>query len=130
MELSIQKIAALNLLVIGLSHMIQHRAWAKLFLYWQQKGEVGAFYTALLHFAFGTFIVGFHNVWSGIPAVLTVLGWGWTLKGLLYFVYPKQCVRMLNRLKLERSWEFIVPGGLMVVYAGFLAFHIFRSSNG
>lgn len=126
MELAIQKIAAINLLVIGLSHIFQHRAWAEFFIRWREKGEVGVFYTALLHLPIGSLIVGFHNVWSGIPAVLTVLGWGWTLKGLLYFVYPKHGLRMLNRVKPERSWEFIIPGALMVVYAGFLAYHIFR----
>ncbi|MDQ3013978.1 MAG: hypothetical protein M3X11_25155 [Acidobacteriota bacterium] len=126
MELAIQKIAAISFLVIGLSHIIQHRVWAEFFLHWQKKGEVGAFYTAFLHFAFGVLIVGFHNIWSGIPIVLTLMGWGWVLKGLIYFVYPKQGVRMLNRLRLERSWEFIIPGIMLVVYAGLLTYHIFR----
>lgn len=126
MELAIQKIAAINLLVIGLSHAFQHRAWSELFLRWREKGEVGVLYTAFLHLPIGSLIVSFHNVWSGIPVGLTLLGWGWVLKGLLYFVYPKHGLRMLNRLKPERSWEFIVPGVLMVVYAGFLAFHIYR----
>ncbi|MEK7832513.1 MAG: hypothetical protein AAB401_15585 [Acidobacteriota bacterium] len=126
MELAIQKLAAINLLAIGLSHVFQHRAWAEFFIRWREKGEVGVFYTALLHLPIGSLIVGFHNVWSGIPAVLTVLGWGWAIKGLLYLVYPKLGVRMLNRVKVERSWEFIVPGVLMVFYAAALAFHIYR----
>ena len=126
MELAIQKIVAINLLVIGLSHIFQHRAWAEFFIRWREKGEVGVFYTAFLHLPIGSLILGFHNVWSGIPVVLTVLGWGWTVKGLLYFVYPKLGVRMLNDVTAERSWKFIVPGVLMVTYAGLLVFHIFR----
>ena len=126
MELAIQKLAAINLLIIGLSHIFQHRAWAEFFIRWREKGEVGVFYTALLHMPIGTLIVSFHNVWSGIPVVLTVLGWGWVLKGLLYFVYPKHGLRMLNRVTPERSWEFIIPGVIMVVYALALTYHIFR----
>ena len=126
MELAVQKIVAINLFVIGLSHIFQHRAWSGLFIRWREKGEVGVFYTALLHLPIGALIVGFHNVWNGIPAVLTVLGWGWTLKGLLYFVYPKHGLRMLNRLKPERSWEFIIPGVLMVAYALALTYHIIK----
>lgn len=126
MELAIQKLAAINLLIIGLSHIFQHRAWAEFFIRWREKGEVGVFYTALLHMPIGSLIVSFHNVWNGIPAVLTVLGWGWVLKGLLYFVYPKHGLRMLNRVTPERSWEFIIPGVIMVVYALVLTYHIFR----
>jgi hypothetical protein len=114
MELAIQKLAAINLLIIGLSHIFQHRAWAEFFIRWREKGEVGVFYTALLHMPIGSLIVSFHNVW------------GWVLKGLLYFVYPKHGLRMLNRVTPERSWEFIIPGVIMVVYALALTYHIFR----
>src|SRR5215211_3078834 len=54
MELAIQKFAVLNLLVMGLSHIFQHRAWAELFIHWRAKGEVGVFYAAILPFIFGT----------------------------------------------------------------------------
>ena len=126
MELAIQKIAILALLAIGLSHILQHKVWAALFLDWKAKVEVGALYTGLLHFMFGLLVVGFHNVWTGIPAVLTILGWGWVLKGFLYLAYPKHGVKMLNRLQPERSWEFIIPGVIMVVYAIALTYHIFK----
>ena len=127
MELVIQKMAAISFLIIGLSHVIQHRAWADFFLHWKEKGEVGVFYTAFLHFAFGALIVSAHNVWSGIPIVLTLMGWGWVVKGAIYFLYPKQGLRMLNRLRIERSWEFAVPGALLIAYAGLLAYHIFKT---
>lgn len=126
MELAIQKLAALNMLVMGLSHIFQHRVWAEFFIHWREKGSVGVFYNAILHFAFGTRIVAFHNVWHRIPMVLTLAGWAWTLKGMLYLLYPKLGIRSLNRLSIETSREFILPGALMAAYAGLLAFHIFR----
>src|SRR5690349_4837381 len=81
MELAIQKLAALNMLVMGLSHVFQHRVWAEFFIHWREKGAVGVFYNAILHFAFGSLIVAFHNVWYCIPVVLTLAGWAWTMKG-------------------------------------------------
>lgn len=125
MELAIQKLAALNFLAMGLSHIIQHRVWAEFFIGWREKGEVGVFYTAFLHLPFGALIVAFHNVWSGIPLVLTLAGWAWTLKGLLYLGYPKLGLRSLSQVKTENSRRFIAPGALMVIYAGLLAFHIY-----
>ncbi len=126
MELAIQKLAALNMLVMGLSHVFQHRVWAEFFIHWREKGAVGVFYNAILHFAFGSLIVAFHNVWYCIPVVLTLAGWAWTMKGLLYLLYPMLGLRSLNRLKIETSREFILPGALMALYAGLLAIHIFR----
>jgi len=122
-ETGIEKLVALCCLVIGLSHIIQPRAWAKLFIDWRGKGEVGAFYTGLLHFQFGVLIVAFHNVWEGIPIIVTIMGWAWTLKGTLYLTYPRWPLRMLERVSLERAWEFAVAGvvllgvGLLISYS-------------
>jgi len=67
MEAGIERLVALCCFVVGLSHIVQPRGWAELFLHWREKGTTGVFYTALLHFALGVFIVAFHNVWRGIP---------------------------------------------------------------
>jgi len=72
----------------------------------------------------GALIVAFHNVWSGIPMVLTIIGWAYCIKSLIYFVCPKHGLRMLARVKVEKSREFIVPGVMMVVYACLLAYSI------
>ena len=52
----------------------------------------------------GALIVGFHNMWSGISVVLTLLGWGLLIKGLIHFCAPKQGLRMMARVSVERSW--------------------------
>ncbi len=108
---------ALCCFVIGLSHIVQPRAWVELFIHWREKGNVGVFYTALLHFTFGALVVAFHNVWRGIPLMVTLLGWGWTIKGLLYLTYPKHGMRMLQRVSLERAHEFVVAGIVLLLVA-------------
>jgi uncharacterized protein YjeT (DUF2065 family) len=124
MELAVQKLAAVSFLVIGLSHMLQPRAWIEFFFMFKRQGAAGAFLTALLHLPMGALIVGFHNVWSGIPAVLTVIGWGYVLKSLLYFAYPAHGVRMLSRLSLERAWEMVVAGAVLFVIGLLLAYSV------
>ena len=114
MEIAIERLVALCCIVIGLSHMAQPHAWAKLFIEWRGKGEVGAFYTSLLHFPLGVLIVAFHNVWEGIPMVVTILGWAWTMKGALYLACPKWPMRLLERVSLERAWEFTVAGAVLL----------------
>jgi len=123
-EVAIEKLVALCCFVIGLSHIVQPRVWAEIFIDWRQKGNAGVFYTALLHFTLGALIVAFHNVWHGIPMVVTLLGWGWTIKGALYLVYPKHGMRMLERVKVERAWEFIVAGVVLLGLSALITYSL------
>jgi len=61
-------------------------------------------------FSVGVIIVAFHNVWHGLPIVVTIMGWGFLLKSILYLTYPTHGMRMLARVSVERSWEFVVAG--------------------
>jgi hypothetical protein len=84
MELATQRLATVALLVIGLSHAVQCRAWARFLMMLGEKGEAGVLANALLHFWPGLLIASFHDVWTGIPLILTVYGWLLVLKGTLY----------------------------------------------
>lgn len=124
MEVAIERLVALCCFVVGLSHIVQRRAWVELFIHWREKGNVGVFYTALLHFAFGALVVAFHNVWRGIPMIVTVLGWGWTIKGLIYLCYPKHGMRMLQRVSAERAYEFVIAGAVLVAIAAVITYSL------
>jgi uncharacterized protein YjeT (DUF2065 family) len=122
METSVEKLAALFLLVTGLSHIFRPRLWVKFFIMLREKGEVGSLLNGFVHFPLGAFIVAFHNVWQGIPMIVTIIGWGLVIKSTLYFVYPRQGVRMLGTISMERSWHFVVAGALSVVVAGVIMY--------
>ena len=122
METSIQKLVAISYLVIGLSHIVQPRVWTQFFIMFRDKGEVGSFLSGLLHFPMGVLIVSFHNVWHGIPLIVTIMGWGLVIKGLIYLTYPKHGMRVLARVSLERSWEFVVAGVIAVVLSGVIMY--------
>jgi uncharacterized protein YjeT (DUF2065 family) len=121
-ETSVEKLTAIFFLVTGLSHIVQPRVWIRFFIMLREKGEVGSFLNALIHFPLGAFIVAFHNVWHGIPLIVTLIGWGLTVKSTIYFVFPRHGVRMLGTISLERSWHFVVAGIFSVVLAVVIAF--------
>jgi hypothetical protein len=79
----------------------------------------------LLNLPLGGVIVGFHNAWSGIPAVLTLVGWCLLIKGLIRFCAPKQALRMMARVSVEQSWEFQVAGVGLVVLSGLLGYGVY-----
>ena len=125
MERSVEVLAVILFGVIGLSHILQPRAWAEFFILLRGKGEPGAFVDGFLNLPFGGLIVAFHNTWSGIPVVLTLVGWGLLIKGLIRFCAPKLGLRIMARVSVERSWEFQVAGAGLVVLAGLLGYGIY-----
>ena len=120
MELAIQKLAIVNFFVIGLSHIIQPRAWAQFFIDIREKGATGSFIIAFIHFPLGALIVAFHNVWHGLPMILTFIGYALVLKGLVYFIFPKHGLKSLSRVSLEKSWEFVAGGVFSLGLSGLL----------
>ncbi len=123
-ETSIQIFAIIHLTTIGLSHIVAHRAWAEFFVQLRSKGKPGVFVVAFMSLGFGSIVAAFHPVWSGIPLVLTLLGWAQVLKGLLYFCLPAVGLRGLERVSMERSRMFMVPGFAFVAFAGLLLYHL------
>ena len=124
METAVERLAAICILITGLSHIIQPRAWAEFFIMLREKEKVGSLLAGLLHFPLGVIIVAFHNVWHGLPMVVTIMGWGLLLKSLLYLVYPRHGMRMLARVSAERSWEFVLAGVGAVVLSGLIFFSL------
>ena len=111
--------------VLGLSHILQPKAWAEFFILLRGKGEPGAFVDGLVNLPLAGLIIGFHNVWSGIPIVLTLVGWGLLIKSLIRFCAPKLGLRMMARVSVERAWEFQVAGAGLVALAGLLGYGIY-----
>lgn len=128
MERAIELIAAINCLVIGLSHVVQPRVWADFFMWLRSKGPAGSFANGFLALSFGALIVGFHNVWTGIPAVLTFIGWAQVLKSVIAFVFPQVGLRSMAMASPENARVF-VPGGVLLMGVGMLlVYHLVRTA--
>ena len=124
METSVEKLTAICFLVTGLSHIAQPRVWVRFFIMLREKQEVGSFLNGLVHFPLGAFIVAFHNVWHGLPMIVTIIGWGLLIKSTIYFVWPRHGTRMLATVSLERSWQFVVAGVFSVALAGVILYPV------
>ena len=87
----------------------------------------GVFVMAFLTLWFGSIIVAFHNVWSGLPAVLTFFGWAQVFKGALYFIFPSFGLKMLGLVSEKRAHHFVYGGvALLLVLAVLLGWHLLR----
>ena len=127
MERSLELFAVIHLTVMGLSHVLQHRVWAEFFIWLRGKGHAGVFVHGFLSLGFGSMILAFHQVWSGIPMVLSIVGVFYLLKTLHCFLLPAAALRSLERVSLERSRVFIAPGILFLGLAAILTYGLARA---
>lgn len=125
MERSVEILAIVLFGVLGLSHLLQPKVWVGFFTLLLGKGEAGVFVDGFLNLAMAGIIISFHNVWSGIPAVLTLVGWCLLIKSLIRFCAPKLALRVMSRVSVERAWEFQVAGAGFVMLACLLGFGIY-----
>jgi hypothetical protein len=125
MERAIEIFVAVQCTVIGLSHVAQPRAWVEFFVWLRGKGRAGVFVNGFLSLGFGSLIVAFHNVWEGLPIVVTLLGWAQVLKGLVSFVLPRVAMRGLARVSPERAWEFVAAGVVLLSLSGVFWYIVF-----
>jgi len=124
LEHGVQVFAIIHLGTMGLSHILAPRAWARFFLLLRSKEDAGVFVVAFMSLGFGSIVAAFHPVWSGIPLVLTLLGWAQVLKALIYFSFPQFGLRKLQLVSLERAWMFIYAGAGLLALTGLFTYHL------
>jgi hypothetical protein len=122
MARAVEVFAVIQLVIIGVSHVGFHREWARFFIWLRERGLTGAFANGFTSLAFGSVVVAFHPVWSGIPLVLTVFGVLNLVKAAVCFLFPEVALRSMQRVSLERSREFVVAGVVSLVVATVTAY--------
>ena len=125
MERSVEVLVIILFALIGLSHLLQPKAWVEWFILIRGKGEAGAFVDGFVNLPLAAFIIAFHHTWSGIPAVVTLLGWCLLIKSVIRFCAPKLALRLIARVSMERAWEFQVAGAAILVLVGILSYGIY-----
>ncbi len=126
MERALEVYAAVHFFVIGISHALQPRVWVEFFLHLRKFGHAGVFANAFLSLMFGSIIVAFHNVWSGLPMILTIVGWAQVTKALLYFAIPRIGERGMARVSYDRQKDFIVAGVMFIALGLLMLYLILR----
>jgi len=124
MERAIELFALLNFVVMGLSHVLRPRAWVDFFILLREKGYAGVFVHGFLSLGFGAMILAFHNVWSGLPAILTIVGVAYMVKALICFLLPEVALRSLQRVSHDRAWELVIAGVAYLAIGGLVGYSL------
>jgi hypothetical protein len=119
MERGTELFAAIHWLVMGVSHLAHPRVWADFFALLRAKGHAGVFVNGMLSMGFGSVIVAFHNVWEGLPVILTVLGWAHVLKGSLCLVFPQVGLRSLALAGHDHQGRLVGAGVVLLLFSAY-----------
>jgi len=128
-ERMVELFAIIHLGTAGLSHVVAPKAWARYFMWLASKEEAGVLVVALMSLWFGSIVAAFHQVWSGIPLILTLLGWSQVTKALIYSCFPRYGLHMLRGVSLERARMFVYAGAVLLALAGILTYHLVGSAS-
>jgi uncharacterized protein YjeT (DUF2065 family) len=99
---SITLFVAINLLVVGLSHLFNPKMWLDFFQLLTKKGIAGNTINALIHFGFGSLVLSLHFIWSWPRLLITIYGLLMTIKGITYLLFPHIGLRSIS-LVTEKS---------------------------
>jgi hypothetical protein len=124
MERSVEILAVVQFFIVGFSHALRPHAWIDLFTRLHDRGHAGVFVHGFLSLGMGSLILGFHNVWTGIPAMLTLVGYLYTFKATMCFVFPETQMKTLGRVSHERPHELAIVGLVYIVVASVLSYSL------
>jgi len=98
---SIQLFVAINLFVIGLSHLLQPKIWIEFFELLHKKGNVGNIFNAMLALGMGSIILSFHFVWTWPMILVTLYGLTQLIKGLIYLTFPSIGLKSIGKVNVK-----------------------------
>ncbi|EDP70976.1 hypothetical protein FBALC1_00792 [Flavobacteriales bacterium ALC-1] len=125
---SIALFVAINLLVVGLSHLLQPKMWLSFFQLLTKKGLAGNTINALIHFGFGSLILSFHFIWSWPRLLITIYALLITIKGIIYLLFPKIGLRNIALLTEKSISKFKWTGLIMTTLSVPVFYNLYRLS--
>ena len=128
MDYYIQAIYSPMILIFGLSHILQPRLWADFFIAMALTG-FARLIIGMYTLPIGLLIVVGHNQWVwDWPVLVTIAGWGMTVKAVIYMLVPGVSNRMIaNADRWERGFGvFRVVGLFGAVPCAVLTWQAFR----
>ncbi|NKB44156.1 MAG: hypothetical protein GKS03_07720 [Alphaproteobacteria bacterium] len=123
-------IASPVLIGLGVSQMYATPHWQSYYRMLGALGPTGVRLNGLVSLAIGSPIVILHNVWSGPPMLLTLIGWLLLLESTLCLFLPSAGLAGLSEVDEDARGGVIKGMGVvLVVVGGVLGIHVLRSAG-
>ena len=120
----IAKFFSVSLFVVGISHVAQPKLWRDFFIKLKETGVAGLI-IAMYTLPQGLLIVLGHNIWAAdIAVIITICGWGMTIKSLTYALLPSRADAVIP-VGPNAHRKYAWGGALMIPVSLLLIWHSF-----
>jgi hypothetical protein len=114
---AVQLMMGIGCTLVGLSHVLQPRAWQEYFAALHKQGAAGALTRTMTWELWPALIlVTVHQVWSGPAVLLTLYGWLLLIKCTISLVVPQVSLRFM--VMAQRGPATFVAGGCLLIGIG------------
>jgi hypothetical protein len=120
----IARFFSVSLFLVGVSHLAQPRLWRDFFIRIKGTGVAGLI-IAMYTLPQGLLIVLGHNIWvPDIPVIITICGWGMTIKSVTYAVLPGRAESVIpvgDNAHRKYAWggALMIPVSLLLIWHSF-----------
>lgn len=121
---AIEFFTAINVFIIGLSHMLQPKVWVDFFLFLHSKKQVGNIFNALISLGMGSFILSLHFVWEWPAVIVTVYGLLQLIKGSVYLLAPSVGLKSIGKVSHNQANKFAGVGIIMVILSIIITYNL------
>lgn len=113
------------LIILGLSQLYATHLWQRYYARLGVLGCNGVRLNGLVSLLLGGLIVAFHNVWSGPPILLTMMGWLLLVESALCLVVPNAGLAGLVEMDHEVRGRIVKGTGVaLIIVGGVLGIHL------
>jgi len=125
MEVLVEKVAAAVLFMVGVSLRTSTPFWISYYKGIAEMGPKGVRLNGAVSLAVGMTVILIHNVWSGVPVLLTLLGWLLLAESIICFLVPEMALASLKSMKeQQRIRVYQGTGTALVALSILLVLHL------
>lgn len=123
-------IATPAIIALGLTQLYAPHWWQSYYDLLGVMGRRGVRLNGMISLAVGGLIVAFHNVWSGPPLLLTIIGWLLLVESVLCLAIPDAGLSRLAEMENGLRGRIIKSTGVVfIVVGGVLTAHILSDAG-
>lgn len=120
MEQAVLLMAGISFSILGLSYLFRAKEWNRWLEHIEQRGSHSSLAFGGMNLLIGSFIVAFHPVWQGVPAILSILGIFAIAKGASYLLFPCYLPAKAGYIHRSEKPLFQISGAVFLLLAGLL----------
>lgn len=116
------KLIGFYCLIVGIGMLVNTKSFKAAFIQFSQNKAL-IIYMGIISLLFGLLIVLTHNIWSGWPMIITIIGYLSVLKGIARLCFTDRVAQFVPRYTENKSYYvlsvIVLLLSLVLLYFGF-----------